>query len=135
MKKALLITILIAFAQLSFTQSLQSDFVAHIDSSGLYLQKASSNLIAGTVSVGISAACLYWASSTIKDDAESKGTFQYALAGSFAAIGMVSYIAYIVNLNKSGKHLHKAKISYQKQQKAHLSFQTNQNGVGLALKF
>jgi hypothetical protein len=135
MKKLLIIVAALILVQTSYSQNLQKDYIAHVDSSGLYLQKASSNIIISTVSVGLSAASFYWAAKTINDDPEESGALQYAIAGGFACVGLISYISYIVNLNKSGKHLHKAKLSYEKQQNLSWSFQTNQNGVGIALNF
>ncbi|MFK5855248.1 MAG: hypothetical protein QM503_03890 [Bacteroidota bacterium] len=138
MKKILLISTIFLMSGICFGQSLNIDFKEYskqVDSSGIYLQKASADMVYGMLFTALAAGSFYWASTIVADNPDDLPTLQYAIGGGFAVVAFGCYIAQIVHTNKAGIHLRKANRIYQKQQTLSLSLHSGNDGVGLALKF
>jgi len=142
MKKLLFTTVLLLIIHLSFSQDFNSDFIAHIDSSGMYMQKGSFDLTMSMCSSVLSGVCAYWVYKkdidepgvSINGKPGSQSAIRYCFAGIFAISSISFYIAHLVHIDKAGDHLRKANKCLQKQNKK-LSLQTNNNGIGLVYKF
>ncbi len=137
MKKVFSIIIALICMHICFSQDLSNDFIEysnHINEAGINIQKAQGDLTASIASAILGGACIYWAGSITSSNSEEKAIMQYALAGAFGVSTISFYIAHIIHMNKAGKELQEAnKIIINKSNS--ISFNTSQNGIGIALNF
>lgn len=135
MKKINLLCILLCLTSVGFSQNLQYDYMAYIDSSGMYLDKAGNNITAsiviGAAGVGLGMALDSFLNKGIVDGEERDDSGDYVIFAG-AVVSVACLFTYIVQLKLAGKYLRKAnQIHLQEQSRLQLSPATS--GIGIAL--
>lgn len=133
--KNLITLVLLVLSLPVISQNVQRDFAAQLDSSGMYMEQSSRDMYYSLGLGLIAGVGYYWAEKSKADAPTDDHTLKYVITGVLAAGSISFFVAHIVHLNKSGRHMRKASEIFKKQDLKRLTFQTNNDGIGIAFRF